>query len=672
MKEFVSIGKSMIALVAASAAMGCLAATLEVGPNRAYRTIQSAADAAKPGDTVLIDSGVYREWVKPSVAGTEQAPITFRAREKGKTVISGADVITDWTKRADGLWEKTILLNDFAGRFNPFTDMLHGDFFRSNRKRHPRTGLVFNGKRLKFRQSVREILTARRPFGPKDCLVNLAGFTTAGRTRGGETAAERTKGDLGWWTPYGRDIGWILPGTVVRFAKVRVGEKIDIHYSCGREPDEPSAVIEVREGTPTGPVLARVEVTGTDSWMKYGTVSVTPSKCDVTCDLCFVFLAPDLAGKITGGYTLESDGSIGRIVAAFPGDPAAGCAEFVTRPACFYPVRLHCDYQTLDGLVLRDAGPNWAPPTAEQVGVVGTHWSRGWKIENCTIHGSGASGVTLGKGGEIDNRAEPLSAGYQPTVRRAAANGFDRIGHHLVANCTIYDCQQVGICGSLGAVFSTVRDCDIHHCCWRKPFGGDEQGGIKIHGAVDFTVSRCHIHHCEGNGGVWLDWMAQGVLIEDCVLHDNFWDVCFECDHGPITVRNCTLLSKVALWAYAQSVCLANNRIYGTFTLKRDLRKTPYFVPHTVTVAKEYQHCFYGDFRVFNNVMIHPFPMNTLVKEWPMIQSGNVIVPRDAWQIDGGKLQFGLEGERKRAVETALSAPVPKMAESVVTRQAFR
>ena len=241
-----------------------------------------------------------------------------------------------------------------------------------------------------------------------------------------------------------------------------------------------------------------------------------------------------------------------------------------------------------------------------------------------------------------------------------------------VDHCEIDDCACRGVSGSLGAVFSTVRDCDIHHCCWRKTFGGAEQGGIKIHGAVDFTVSRCHIHHCEGNGGVWFDWMAQGALVEDCVFNDNRWDVFFEVDHGPITVRNCTLLSEVALRANSQSVCLSNNRIYGTFTLVRDARQTPYFVPHTATVAKQYQHCLYGDFRVFNNVMIRPFPMKTLVKEWPMIQSGNVLVPRDAWQIDGGKVQFVLEGERKRAVEAALTASVPKMAESAVTCQPFR
>lgn len=38
----------------------CGAATLRVGPKREYRTIRSAAQAARDGDLVLIDAGVYR------------------------------------------------------------------------------------------------------------------------------------------------------------------------------------------------------------------------------------------------------------------------------------------------------------------------------------------------------------------------------------------------------------------------------------------------------------------------------------------------------------------------------------------------------------------------------------------------------------------------------------
>jgi len=42
----------------------------------------------------------------------------------------------------------------------------------------------------------------------------------------------------------------------------------------------------------------------------------------------------------------------------------------------------------------------WAPPTAQQIGLIGTHWSKGWIIENNTIRYSVCTGVTLGKYGD--------------------------------------------------------------------------------------------------------------------------------------------------------------------------------------------------------------------------------------------------------------------------------
>ena len=53
------------------------------------------------------------------------------------------------------------------------------------------------------------------------------------------------------------------------------------------------------------------------------------------------------------------------------------------------------------------------------MGLIGTHWSKGWIIENNDISYSKCSGVALGKyGDEWDNRAESAE-GYVGTINRA-------------------------------------------------------------------------------------------------------------------------------------------------------------------------------------------------------------------------------------------------------------
>lgn len=128
-----TMNKSMILSVFATLSLAGQSAVLEVGAARQYKTIQAAADVAVAGDTVLVDAGVYREWVKPANAGTSDRPITYRARERGKVVISGADVIVGWRKRTDGLWEVKLPYDRFGG-LNPFTDFIHGNWFEARNK----------------------------------------------------------------------------------------------------------------------------------------------------------------------------------------------------------------------------------------------------------------------------------------------------------------------------------------------------------------------------------------------------------------------------------------------------------------------------------------------------------------------------------------------------------
>ena len=56
-------------------------------PSTAFRTIQKAASEARPGTTVHILPGVYRESVRPAVDGLADGPITYVAEEGAGTVV---------------------------------------------------------------------------------------------------------------------------------------------------------------------------------------------------------------------------------------------------------------------------------------------------------------------------------------------------------------------------------------------------------------------------------------------------------------------------------------------------------------------------------------------------------------------------------------------------------
>ena len=57
-----------------------------------FKTIQRAADAAKPGDTVYVMAGRYEERVKVKTSGAEGQPITFQAMPRRSAIVKGFDL----------------------------------------------------------------------------------------------------------------------------------------------------------------------------------------------------------------------------------------------------------------------------------------------------------------------------------------------------------------------------------------------------------------------------------------------------------------------------------------------------------------------------------------------------------------------------------------------------
>jgi len=291
----------------------------------------------------------------------------------------------------------------------------------------------------------------------------------------------------------------------------------------------------------------------------------------------------------------------------------------------FYPEKTGINYITVRGFTLRHAATPWAPPTAEQIGLIGPHWSKGWIIEKNVISHSICSGVSLGKyGDEWDNKA--MSAeGYVKAVDRARENGWSKenIGHHIVRDNTISHCEQAGVVGSLGAVFSTITGNTIHDIHHRMLFGGDEMAGIKIHAAIDMNISHNHIYRSWI--GIWMDWMAQGTRVSGNLLHENGWDLFVEVDHGPVLVDNNIFLSPVSLVSRSQGDAYVHNLFVGDMNVYfPDTRVTPFHKPHsTVLAGMRDNPC--GDDCYYNNLFAGISSLDSYDKaSLPVRMDGNV------------------------------------------------
>ncbi len=310
-------------------------------------------------------------------------------------------------------------------------------------------------------------------------------------------------------------------------------------------------------------------------------------------------------------------------------DPNERLTEINVRRTVFYPEKTGINFITVRGFIMRDAATPWAPPTAEQVGLIGPHWSKGWIIEKNTISHSVCSGISLGKyGDEFDNTSRDTAEGYVKTIERALANGWNEntIGHHIVRDNVISNCEQAGIVGSLGAVFSTITGNTIHDIHVRQLFTGAEMAGIKLHGAIDVVIGRNHIYRTVR--GIWLDWMAQGTRVTGNLFHDNMAEDLFvEVDHGPFVVDDNIFLSPRSLLCVSQGGAYVHNLMAGELRVNAfDARQTPFHKAHSTELAGMHDNPF-GDDKYFNNLFVGPGDLSVYdAAPMPVRMEGNVFL----------------------------------------------
>jgi hypothetical protein len=455
-------------------------------PGSPFLTIQAAANIAQPGDIITVHQGVYRERITPPRGGeSETKRITYRAAEGEKVQIKGSEIIKNWEKFAGTVW-KVVIPNSFFGDYNPYKDLIRGDWFNAMKRVHHTGEVYLNGK------SFWEAALLEDVINPKQ-------------------KKER-------FDPKGSTYTWYC----------------------------------------------------------------------------------------------ESNDENTYIYANFHGaDPNQELVEINVRESCFYPDTTNIDYITISGFHMSQAATQWAPPTAEQIGLIGTNWSKGWIIENNIVSDSKCSGITLGKyGDEFDNTSANSAEGYIETVKRALERGWSKenIGSHIVRNNTISDCEQTGICGSMGGIFSVIENNNIYNIWIKRQFSGAEMGGIKIHAAIDMLVKNNRMVNT--GRGIWLDWMAQGARVTANLCYNNDrQDLYSEVNHGPYLIDNNLFLSLCSVWDMSQGGAYAHNLMAGRLNLSPHSRVTPYHLPHSTEIAG-YHELLGGDNRFFNNIFLRESEVN--------------------------------------------------------------
>ena len=581
------------------------------------RSLQRAADLAQPGDVITVHEGVYRERVNPPRGGTsDRERIVYQAARGAKVEIKGSEVIRNWEKVQPGVWKVT-LPNSFFGAFNPYSDTIRGDWFEPRGRPHHTGAVYLNGEWLIEAAKLDEVLMpagtapAWLTPGGQGTLLNVAWLRPgqspeAGRATSAAAFSAQEGVQKAPCSEGGECIGWIESGDWVRYEQIDFGrktEQLELRAASATE----GGVIEIRLNSATGLVLGSVAVPNTGGWQSWVTFKAPLKPVSGVKTVCLVFRAPGSNGTtaVPPLWFAQVDGAKTTIWAQFKEvNPNAELVEINVRRTVFYPDQPGRNYLTVRGFTLRQAATPWAPPTAEQVGLIGTHWSKGWIIENNVVSHSVCSGIALGKhGDEFDNTSANSAEGYVKTIERAHARGWSKetIGHHIVRNNTISHCEQAGIVGSLGAAFSTVTGNTIHDIHVRRLFTGAEMAGIKFHAAIDSVIAQNHIYRtCLG---LWLDWMAQGTRVSGNLFHDNAGqDLFVEVNHGPFVVDNNLFLSGVSLLDVSEGGAYIHNLFNGKLINHPEPgRETPFHPAHSTTVAG-LVNVRGGDNRFLNNI----------------------------------------------------------------------
>ena len=126
-----------------------------------FLTIAAAATVAQPGDVITVHEGTYRERINPPRGGeSDKKRIIYQAAKGEKVIIKGSEIVTDWKALGDGVWTVT-LPNSFFKDYNPYQDLIYGDWFYGKGRDHHTGEVYLNGQSLFEKATLEEVLQSQ-------------------------------------------------------------------------------------------------------------------------------------------------------------------------------------------------------------------------------------------------------------------------------------------------------------------------------------------------------------------------------------------------------------------------------------------------------------------------------------------------------------------------------
>ena len=332
------------------------------------KTISAAASKAQPGDTITVQEGVYRERINPPRGGTsDDKRITYQSAPRAKVVIKGSEQITTWAPVENDVWKVT-LPNSFFGKFNPYNDLVRGDWYEAKRPYH--TGAVYlNGHWLKEAARKSQILKSATGEGAENSsteLMNLRQLVGNGKDGQPLLASKyQTASDPLQTTnlPDGStSVGKLKDGSVLSF-EMDFGvdaKNLTIHAASPVD----GGIVEIRKGDASGELLGTIDVGFTAEWTSFQPFQTNLSEgLSGKNKIALVFKArpQKLQDDANTAYWFaEVDQESTTIWAQFKGvDPNKEMVEINVRQSIFYPEKTGMNYITVKGFTLEQAATPW-------------------------------------------------------------------------------------------------------------------------------------------------------------------------------------------------------------------------------------------------------------------------------------------------------------------------